>query len=159
MTINRHTYPYEILFRLAQGGSVQGCHRRDLEIVRDDETGAVYSTKETDPRHIAGPDMDAVLGTINMALVASLSEAEFRADGLSADLAQLQSQHDQVLAEQQNVLLEKDGQIDNLNQAVQDSEAAIAQLRDENQALGELIQQLQQRVAELEESAPVAAAE
>lgn len=63
--------PYEILFRLNQAGEVVGCHRRDLKVVID---GADTFTKELDPVHIEGPEMDAVLGVINTALTATLDE-------------------------------------------------------------------------------------
>ena len=77
MPIEKKIIPYEILFRLSEAGAVQGCHRRNLEMIADSETGEVYSAKELDPESISGEAMDAVLGAINTALtstVASLNE-------------------------------------------------------------------------------------
>lgn len=103
MSINRYVYPYEILFRLLQSGEVQGCHRRDIEIVKDDETGEVYSTRETDPVPIAGSDMDAVLGTVNTALVASLATAQAQATDFENQFNNCQADVQQVAQERADI--------------------------------------------------------
>lgn len=99
MSINRYVYPYEILFRLLQSGEVQGCHRRDIEIVKDDGTGEIFSTRETDPVPISGADMEAVLGTINTALVASLAAAQAEAASFQNELYSCQADAQQVAQE------------------------------------------------------------
>jgi hypothetical protein len=121
MAINRYTYPYEILFRLTQSGGVQGCHRKDLEIVKDDETGEIYSTKETDPMAIAGADMDAVLGTLNTALLANVAEVEQQTNSLTAQLGAAQTA---------------------LQQAEQDRDDLVSQLQQANEQIQLLNDQL-----------------
>lgn len=103
MTINRYVYPYEILFRLLQSGEVQGCHRRDIEIVKDDDTGEVYSTRETDPVPIAGSDMEAVLGTVNTALVASLATAQAQATDFENQFNNCQAGAQQIAQEREDI--------------------------------------------------------
>ncbi|HTF85296.1 MAG TPA: hypothetical protein VL987_12000 [Cellvibrio sp.] len=103
MTINRYVYPYEILFRLMQSGEVQGCHRRDIEIVKDDDTGEIYSTRETDPVSISGADMEAVLGTVNTALVASLAAAQSQAVDFESQFNNCQADVQQIAQERADI--------------------------------------------------------
>lgn len=103
MTINRYVYPYEILFRLTQSGEVQGCHRRDIEIVKDDDTGEIYSTRETDPVSISGADMEAVLGTVNTALVASLAATQSQAVDFESQFNNCQADVQQIAQERADI--------------------------------------------------------
>lgn len=81
--IVQNDYPYEILFRLAKDGAVSGCHRKDLRVIEDDETGQIYSEQELDPVAITpGAAMDGVLGTVNTALLATIAGR----DAMIADL-------------------------------------------------------------------------
>jgi chromosome segregation ATPase len=71
MSIVSQVIPYEILFRFKPDGTLVGCHRRDLKILVDESTGEVHSAKELDPQPIVGEAMEAVLGNINMSLIAT----------------------------------------------------------------------------------------
>lgn len=108
MTINRYTYPYEILFRLTRNGTVQGCHRRDIEIVKDDDTGEVYSTRESDPVPISGTDMEAVLGTVNTALVGSLATAQAQATDFENQFNNCQVDAHQIAQERDDIATQLD---------------------------------------------------
>lgn len=91
--IVQNDYPYEILFRLAKDGSVSGCHRKDLRVIEDDETGQIYSEQELDPVAITpGAAMDGVLGTVNTALLTTIA-------GRDATIADLESQLDECQAQ------------------------------------------------------------
>lgn len=95
--IVQNDYPYEILFRLAKDGSVAGCHRRDLRVIEDDVTGQIYSEQELDPVAITpGAAMDAVLGTINTSLLATIAAQD-------AEIADLTSQLDVCMVNNQSL--------------------------------------------------------
>lgn len=123
MAINRYVYPYEILFRLMQSGEVQGCHRRDIEVVKDDDTGEIFSTRETDPTPISGEEMELVLGAINTALVASLAVAEEQVVDLKNQLYSCQAKSQQI-AQEHDAMVEQLAQanetIDQLTGQVQE---------------------------------------
>jgi chromosome segregation ATPase len=74
MSIVSQVIPYEILFRFKPDGTLVGCHRRDLKILVDESTGEVHSAKELDPQPIVGEAMEAVLGAINVGLIATTHE-------------------------------------------------------------------------------------
>jgi predicted RNase H-like nuclease (RuvC/YqgF family) len=74
MSIVKKTVPYEILFRLKDDGSIQGCHKRDLKMVVDEDTGEILSAKELDPESLAGEAITQVLGVINLGLSQSLDQ-------------------------------------------------------------------------------------
>lgn len=125
MTIEKVTLPYEIMFRLADTGSVSGCHRRDIEVVRDSETGEVYSAKELDPQPISGGnEMDAVLGQINSSLAQSLAEKDIELASKSASLDSANDQLMQVVAQSEDLT----AQLDLANQTIEQKDAMIAQL-------------------------------
>lgn len=113
------------MFRLSNTGSVSGCHRRDIEVVRDSETGEVYQAKELDPQPIsAGNEMDHVLGQINSSLAQSLAEKDA---ALASNSASLDSANDQLVqaADQREELT---AQLDLANQTIEQKELIIAQL-------------------------------
>lgn len=132
MSIEKQIKPYEILIRLDDAGAVSGCHRRDLEIVINTETGEVYSSKERDPQPIVGADMDAVLGVINTGLTVAL-------DSASAANAQLNQ-----------LLSDRDASIAQLNSAAAEKDAALEQAVLQVQSLQQVNAELTARVAELE---------
>lgn len=88
MTIEKINTPYEILYRLNEDGSVSGCHRRELETIKDTSTGEVYSVKEVGPFPIEGAEMEAVLGEINTSLSLSLSQRDQAISDLQEQLSQ-----------------------------------------------------------------------
>lgn len=68
---------------------IEGCHRKDLRVIEDDETGQIYSEQELDPIAITpGAAMDGVLGTVNTALLTTIA-------GRDATIADLESQLDE----------------------------------------------------------------
>lgn len=83
--------PYEILFRVNEDGTVDGCHCRYLEITRDDTTGTRHNTKELDPQPIAGDLMDEILGVINTALTITLTSRDSQVEKLTNALNIAQS--------------------------------------------------------------------
>lgn len=93
MNIQPINTPYEILFRLAPDGTVQGCHKRELQQLIDLDTGTVHNTRELDPQPVVGAEVEAVLGVI----------AAAQADTII--------QRDDEIAELQNQLTEKDAQL------------------------------------------------
>lgn len=92
MSIQEINLPYEILYRLNEDGTVAGCHRRDLQIVKNMETGQVYSAKESDPMPIEGAEMDAVLGVITAAQQATIATQGAQISGLQNQLTEKNSQ-------------------------------------------------------------------
>jgi hypothetical protein len=74
MSIVEKTVPYEILFRLKEDGSIQGCHKKELKLLVREETGEVLSAKELDPEPLTGDAVTQVLGVINSGLSQSLDQ-------------------------------------------------------------------------------------
>lgn len=110
MSIEKVIVPYEILFRLSEGGTVAGCHRRDLEIVREAETGEVYSAKELGVKPIEGAAMDAVLGVINT----SQAETIFQQNKVISQSSEIIENLKSVLAEKENQIQHCVSEIDRL---------------------------------------------
>lgn len=124
MAINRHTHPYEILFRLRQDGSVQGCHRKDLEIVKDDDTGEIFSARETDPMPIAGDHIDSVLGVVNSALIVSLAEVQALADTIEGQLRKCEADAQSIEHERDDLAV----QLNQANETIQELTAQVQEL-------------------------------
>jgi len=97
MSIQEINVPYEILYRLNEDGTVAGCHRCDLQIVKNTETGQVYNAKELDPQPIEGADMDSVLGLITTAQAATIAQQNTAIGDLNASLSTLESQKSELL--------------------------------------------------------------
>lgn len=89
MAIEQIFVPYEILYRLNEDGTVAGCHRRDLKLIRDDETGEVFDAKELDPQPIDGAAMEAVLGVITTAQAVTIAQQNAQLLDLQNQLAQV----------------------------------------------------------------------
>jgi hypothetical protein len=124
MAIEQVTVPYEILYRLAEDGTVAGCHRRDLEIIRNTETGQVYSAKELDPQPVDGAEMEAVLGVITTAQAATIAQQNTQI----ADLQNQLSQKSDALSSAENQSEDLTAQLDLANQTIEQKELIIAQL-------------------------------
>lgn len=76
MSIVKRILPYEILFRLVSDGSIAGCHQKDLQILVDEETEEILSTKELDPVPITEAGLSDVGGIINGVLVTEKNELQ-----------------------------------------------------------------------------------
>lgn len=92
MAIVKTEVPYEILFRLDASGTLQGCHRKDLQVITDDSTGENLSTKELGAMPITGQDMETILGTINVSLTETVTQLQSDIQAKDDQIAQLQSQ-------------------------------------------------------------------
>lgn len=101
MTIEKRTTPYEILYRLNEDGTVAGAHMRSLEKVVDTDTGEVYSEKELNPVAIEGPDMEAVMGVINVAQAATIAQLQ---DAIAVRDEMLQALQDQLAAASNTII-------------------------------------------------------
>lgn len=120
MAIEKITVPYEILFRLAEDGSVAGCHRRDLEILRDNETGYVYPARELDPQPVEGEVMELVLGVIATAQAVTI-------DQQSAQIAEKTSALESVVGAAQDLT----AQLDIAGQAIAQQNEMISALQNQ----------------------------
>lgn len=99
MSLQRNVKPYEILFRLTPSGAIAGCHKRELESIIDTTTGELFASKELDPVPITGDYINAIIGTINAALVLTLQERDTALQEVKIEKEVLQQQLDTVHAE------------------------------------------------------------
>lgn len=138
MSIQKKIIPYEILFRLTGDGEVHGCHRRNLEIVTDTETGEIYSAKELDPVSISGEAMDSVLGLINTSLVTTVDGLNGEAVVLRAEIAALEQVRDQAseaVAELQAANLALSNQVIDSNEIINQLNAQLLVLQQDSNNL------------------------
>lgn len=89
MSIEKITVPYEFLFRMSESGEIAGMHRRDLEIVRDTETGKIYSATELPPEPVTGENVSLVAGELNASLIATINSLNDQVESLQGQNAEL----------------------------------------------------------------------
>lgn len=153
MNIQIVVSPYELLFRLTKQGTIQGCHRKDIQELVDLDTGTVYNTKELDPTPIQGAGIDAVLGTVNSSLVATLLVRDNTITALSAEkeailgaLQQLQTDHSTLQQEKQYLL----DDLADRAATILDLQETIAGLHNDATQQSEYVLSLQETILDLQ---------
>lgn len=168
MSIVKKTVPYEILFRLKEDGSVQGCHKKELKLLVDDETGEILSAKELDPESLAGEAITQVLGVINTGLSQSLDQSteevlllSQEVDNLKSvienknkELSELAAHRDQSEKDRTELSHQVDGMI-NLLEVAEGTVKSLREIEEEYIKLKEKYPQEDKQVKSLEEEPSV----
>ncbi len=123
--IEKTSWLYEVLFRF-RDGVLTGAHQKQLEVVRDTETGEVFSEREGLAEAITADQATSLIGAQVTGLVTQVQ-------GLSAEMARLQQLADdtQRVLDRQTRLLDA-AQADNarLRGQLEAARALIAGIRE-----------------------------
>lgn len=159
MGIQKKTVPYEVLFRLNEDGSIRGCHRRDLEVIYDDETDEVIASKDIPAQGV--DDLPEIAALVEADLVEANDALKSEGDTLKAEIraaSDALEELDRQLKAREKQAEEALSQAEALAVAVQERDAQLAErekeiaerdlaIADKNAELA----QRQARIAELEQ--------
>lgn len=95
MAIEKIVTPYEILVRFDADG-IKAAHVKDLEELKDTETGEVYSDSAKEcparPLDLAGEEYQSIVSSINTAIQAENETLKIEKAALQALVTELQKQ-------------------------------------------------------------------